>query len=115
MAKVSYVTKYKQLVLVKTPMGIKDSVGNKVKSIRAEFMPGPYGSMYSTDKVEMQEWLEGHEYMALGKIQRFDPETAEKVAGAPVISGGVTSTPAKAEPVAPAEGPKAKIRAAKVK
>lgn len=96
-------SKYKGLELVHTPMGLKDKQGNKVPSIRCHFVPTAYGYAYHTHKPELIKWLDEHDHMAKGIIQRFDPKDVQKVESIKV-SKGVTSVPTiPEEPIAPVE------------
>lgn len=97
-------TKYKGLELVHTPMGLKDAQGNKVPSVRCSFIPTKYGYAYHTSKPELIKWLDDHELMKRGLIQRFDPKVVTEVEKVEVSKQGVTSKPAIPEtPEAPKE------------
>lgn len=96
-----YITKYKGVELVHTPMGLKDLQGNKVRSVRCNFVPTEYGYAFITADPMLIAWLEKHEYMMKGKIEKFDgtalPVEPAKVAKG-VTSNVDTTEPADAAP-----------------
>lgn len=98
--KIIFVTKLKGLELVKVPMGLSDSHGNKVKSERIKFTYGPYGASFSTDKKEEIDWLKNHEYFKLGKIFIVAKEDLETVPGV-AVSNGIKTEVEKTEPETP--------------
>ena len=105
---VIYVTKYKGLQLVHTPMGLKDAVGNKIPSVRCMFTATNFGYAYTTKDPGMQKWLAEHDYAIRGLIWKYDPEIAEtaaKVEKVMVTLGGVTTASGKGNeaPAAAAE------------
>lgn len=97
---VTYVTKYKGLELVHTPMGLKDAQGNKRPSVRCAFLATEYGYAFTTSNKELIDWLATHEYTKAGKIELLD-EAAKKVATPPeapgVSRGGVTTESGKSQ------------------
>lgn len=101
-----YVTAYKGLELVHTPMGTKDKVGNKIPSVRCSFRASANGYTYETSNPELIEWLEKHEYMLSNKIQVLDLNLVQKVEPTAVTRAGVTAG-VKAEPVVSAPTEKA--------
>ena len=112
---VIYVTsKYKGLEIVHTPMGMKDTQGNKVPSIRCHFIPTTYGYAFTTANAKIIAWLDKHELMQKGVIQHFDPKNIIPVKSIEV-SKGVNSVPAIPEtPEAPKDSTK-KAHVVKIK
>lgn len=112
---VTYVTHYKGLELVHTPMGLKDQHGNKVPSVRCSFMPKTFGYAFSTSDEKLIKWLDGHHYAKDGRIARFDVSMTKAPEITGVERGGVNSQSRKpATPTAPDEG-KPAVKAAKVR
>lgn len=118
---VTYVTQYKGLELVHTPMGLKDQQGNKRPSVRCAFMPTAYGYAFSTSNKELIEWLATHEYTLAGKIAQLD-DAAKKAATPPEAPGvsrnGVTTESGKsqeAEAPAPEERQRTEPHQARVR
>lgn len=93
-----FVTAYKGLELVHTPMGMKDKFGSKIPSVRCTFRATEHGYAYETSNPELIAWLEDHEYMHGHKIHAFDPKSILKVEPVEVSRGGVTAG-TKEEPV----------------
>ena len=99
---VVFVTRYKGLELVHTSMGLKDPQGNKVPSKRCLFTPTQYGYAYKTSDPVMVKWLDEHEYMKRGEINRFDPATVTLMEEPKVSNKGVTTVSGKAQVLTPA-------------
>lgn len=102
-----YVTHYKGVELVHTPMGLKDAQGNKVRSVRCNFTPTEYGYAFSTSDPKIIEWLNKHEYMVKGKISKFDPKNITPVKPTEVANKVTSGTKEEETPPAPkADEPK---------
>jgi hypothetical protein len=104
-----YVTHYKGVELVHTPMGLKDTQGNKRRSIRCNFIATEYGYAFVTSDPMLIEWLDAHEYMTKGKISKFDPKSVTPVKPVEVANKVTSGTKDEPLPDAP-KGDDAKPR-----
>ena len=100
----TFVTRYKGLELVHTPMGLKNEYGSKVPSVRCSFKATTQGYVYTTKDPKMIEWLENHEYMLNKKIQVLDLKDMKKaeaveVSRKGVVVGAVVDAPEVKEPL----------------
>ena len=95
---VTFVTHYRGLELVHTPMGLNDDNGNKRPSKRCLFGTSKYGSTFTTSDKEMIGWLKGHEYYKRGKVRLLDLENAVFTSNATQVTrGGLTTASGKSQ------------------
>lgn len=94
--KVTFVTQYRGLELVHTPMGTNDLHDNKIPSKRCLFSASKYGCTFSTSDKEMIDWLKKHDYFKRGKIQLLNIEDCVITSNATqVVRGGLTTATGK--------------------
>jgi hypothetical protein len=91
--------KLKELELVRVPMGLKDSQGNKKAPVKYHFTPKEYGTGFETDDSNVIKWLREHDYFKSGRIIEAKPEDLKikQTESSAVVQGGISSVAAKAK------------------